>query len=414
MIALNLDLGNTDITSEVNAILESASRFMYERFKRALRLIPSDPQLNESYQSWLETGITAEQVWKDFAVATYDGLSRLFVVSKRKAVCEKFGAAAPFLEVALRLAKEGSKSAQFKPHLAWTATGFGFWAHVTPDFSLKLSLQAKDALNSVGIPCELSGLPHLIMRPVESRPLATHLDRIPPNELISKLETHIASEDPSTAAWSAIHGMQSLIHMTGGLGDTDGATFTYEPLTPHGLLIIMNFLRDYQGRNIFTKDKDSFFAQREGPYFFNLDAVLDAINSKLIQSNLKPVRKVPIVPHNGMNPFLASWPVGWPHGAFSGKQPRFSFTLPTNANSRNNLDRLKMRVLDIAAISHNLGDNIEISHKRLRDDTKPLNDGITHRYPQMVVQLFSKEDNGTFASNGPTLKMAKAYADAMC
>ncbi len=426
MLALNLRIGNVNVSEEVNQIIQSASKYIFTRFERVLCELPKS-DLTFSYDAWhayVKTGkVNAKIIWSKFDLCNENGLRRLFVAKERQTICAAFGEASDFLEYALRYAKEGSKSAQFNPQLAWTATGFGFWAQVTPNIALRLTMEAKRMMELSNYPCNITGLPHLVMRPVESKPLATHFDGIPPLKLMEYIKEHLASTDTSTKAWSLKHGMQALVHLKGGTSSKNGATFTYYPPDVQTLSFIMNFLHDgeYDENKVFGKSKEgvwkskkSFFEQTTGPYFCNLDIVLDRINDILRASKMEPLRKVPIVPTSPQNPILIAFPVGFFHGAFGGKHPRFTFTVPIVPQSTLHTSRVKRRLMDLAIISSQTeGSEFEASYKRLKEDTRPLNDGATHKSPQMIIELFSRGKNGPFSNVGPSVETAQTFIEHM-
>ena len=422
MLAINLEIGN--VAEEVNEIIRSASKYMFTRFERILSEPPKS-ELTLSYDAWhanVNSGkVNAKIIWSKFDLCNEDGLRRLFVAKERQAICDAFGEASNFLEYALRYAKEGSNSAQFNPNLAWTATGFGFWAQVTPEIALKLTIEAKRVIELNNYPCNITGLPHLVMRPVESKPLGTHFDGIPPLKLMEYIKEHLASTDTSTKAWGSKHGMQALVHLKGGTSSKNGATFTYYPLDVHTLSFIMNFLHDgeYDENKVFGKTKEGewkskkkFFEQTTGPYFCNLDIVLDRINNILKASKMELLRKVPIVPTSPQNPILIAFPVGFFHGAFGGKHPRFTFTVPIVPQSTSHTSRVKRRLMDLAIISSQTeGNEFEASYKRLKEDKRPLNDGATHKSPQIVTELFSRVKNGPFSKVGPSVETAHTFIE---
>ena len=295
---LTFELTTPEYETELRDVLRAATRFMCKRFTDHTQIMPQE-QLERFW-------------WDHFDASTQSGLRNLFNVKSRKAVCDKYGDKSTSLHASVRFAKEGVEVCTFNVHLAWTATGFGFWAHVITELALKVSICALQKLKDMGYDYTFTNIPHLIMRPLESKMLRTHFDQIPPPELITLLKEHVASSDPSTRSWINKHGMQTLIHLKGGTDKNSGATYTYHPLTPQSLLLVMEFVQSTNA-DIFASTKASFLAQEKGPYFFDLDKILPEVNRMLVSHDLPEISKVPIVPSTRTPPSsliserLAAW-----------------------------------------------------------------------------------------------------------
>ena len=125
---------------------------------------------------------------------------------------------------------------------AWTAKGFGLWAHLIPDFGLRMVEDTMQRMIDLGFEVgKPQHFPHPIYKPPDGAALEVHHDQMAPSALLRHLKEHVDSEDPSTTAWVKRHGIQLLAHLTGGTGTENGATFIIGPMTPKKLLICLSF-----------------------------------------------------------------------------------------------------------------------------------------------------------------------------
>lgn len=276
---------------------------------------------------------------------------------------------------------------------SWPRTGFGKFAHMNPDFCLKLAVEVKKMVCELNIPCSLSGPPHLIYKPPNGSLLKEHHDAISPNALLRELRLFMQGTDTSVTAWVKQHGFQCLVHITGGR--TDGATFTIGPMTPAKLLLCMEAFHD--GR---VAVPDKWFSDGEGPHFLKWRSLLPQLNPILVANKESPLAVVPMVPPEASDlPFVVLWPKGFPHGSQSNSARRISSTVCLSTTPLASKRFLK-RARSLAQLHSE--DEAERARARnwLDGDTVPYEEGRTHKKPHLARRWM--QPGGPYASLAPT------------
>lgn len=304
---------------------------------------------------------------------------------------------------------------------AWTAKGFGLWAHLVPEFGIALLEEGVHFLKSLGIePGCPQHFPHLICKPPGGSALEIHHDQVSPLDLLSKLRLHVESADPSTLAWVKANGLQMLAHLRGGTSIGNGATFVIGPMDPTILLVC---LEAYASGAVGGKYKE-WLAKDCGKADLDWRLHMDAFNSILARRGCASIGILPAVAdstpaarstlctaeHTEHTGFLLAFPVGFPHGSFGNsndedqahqKGSRVSMTMPITVRESSQLpdERIPDRLRHMATLSSG-GQSTDAytgAESWLLRDTTTYADGLTHKKPQKVVDLIRHPD-----APGPT------------
>lgn len=380
MFSTKLDLAS-DPLDEVAEYVAAMTKHIQKRF--------DDSDFAKEFPHVTER---ARLALKDLRVLT----DATFRKTRCLAICENDPETAKRLDKAIQVARS-SPNAQ-NAWLAWLSNGFGLSSKLITDYGLQVANAAIRHLDQLfDASFEFSNFPGIIARMSGSDTLRCHHDQIHPNNLISELEVY-PGED--WREWALSKGVQVLVHAVGGKTAADSATFGYKNLTPKGLLIIMRFLRDgvYDDAAVFGKGKTRahFFDPKKtsGPWFYNLEAIIGAINDRLTLAGLKAIHAAPICPAEpGDAAILAGFFVGAPHFVPGSKARRFTVTVPATAKRVDDaqFEKLKRRLDDLVDLAD---DRDEIAHeasKRLRAMTTPYCDGTAHKRPDLVVDLMGKD-----------------------
>lgn len=310
-----------------------------------------------------------------------------------------------YLRRAIQLAKASQQiTAQGNLYDAWTKSGFGMWAHVVPDYGLKLIMKLHKELESQGLQIKPpSHLPHVIYKPVDGEALKNHHDQMTNAALIQNLEAHVR-EDGNTMQWVEKYGFQALAHIHGGDKSESGATFTYAPMSPRALLVILTYFKNNP-----SKAPEKWMEQKSGPYFLDLDKNINELNASLVSEKLSPIRKTVIAPCSAQGAFVAMWPVGFPHGSDKSKTHRITISTPIQIGKPDEgylgaatMPRLASRLRHLSTIAHSTDTTaIERSYNAIKLDNKPYNDGGTHKHPEVAADLFLGDFGAAFLNSQP-------------
>lgn len=402
-----------ELYARVPAIVETldsdASRWFFDMLEKSWDRPLSKASLVASKAAW--TALDAEtqaRYVRMFNLITDTGRANVFSDRARKRVAEgqAFG---DFLRDSVRFVKQGNSGmALGSMSRAWTAAGFGYWAHLIPDFGLELALHAASRVREeIGVVCELSEhFPHWINKPPFGAPLNVHHDAIPTRTLIEKLATHTSpGRDNSTVAWVREHGLQLLAHLEGGTRAQNGATFTIGPMTPGRLFTCLCAVRDKEvaGAHLFydsAKTVTSWLDSTTGVIPLNWPDYLDQFNAILRASgdDGEPLRVLPIAPNAHEQQaagggFFALWPMGWPHGSMKNSERRVTITVPLGIRASHEVAADRARVVDrlraLAVISSGNGSNeaFEAAEACIAQQTAPFAGGKTHLHPESAARF---------------------------
>ena len=344
----------------------------------------------------------------------------------RKMCCARICTPPYSLEVSQKLNKaievaRSSPNAQ-NAWLNWCSNGFGLTSKLTTDYNLAVAMKAVDTISAhYGTPFTLGGIPGLIAREAStlpSKPLGCHHDQAQPNQLITDLAAYLATpgQTDDFHNWALQKGIQTLVHSVGGKTVNDSATHGYANLTPRGLIIIMQFLRDgvYNETVVFGKDRTRahFFDPKKttGPWFYNLNAILSSVNELLVAAGLAkiyPAKMAPETPDG--NAVLCWFCVGTPHFVPGSTARRFTSTLCIQSKtvSADNYAGMKRRLDDLVGLADEDDAVAEPAAKRLKANTKATADGTANKRPDLVVDLMQK--GAPFHSMLPKRATADAF-----
>jgi hypothetical protein len=176
-----------------------------------------------------------------------------------------------FLIKSIRYALNGSQALTMGPSMgkAWTASGFGIFAHLHPAVGLQQVFDVQKAVyESTGIKLFVRGLPHWLYKPTNSSTgsLPCHHDGTRSQEMFTQLVENVRSSPfkPNTV-WATAHSLQTLVHLDGGTsvsaksGKSSGGTYSLQHMNPRRMLIAMALVHPHHvhddligptGRNI--------------------------------------------------------------------------------------------------------------------------------------------------------------------
>lgn len=161
---------------------------------------------------------------------------------------------------------------------AWLKNGFGFWTKTWVGFQLPILKAAKDAYREHGFDAHIGGLGSLVC-PVKASDnvLKPHIDGPPVPFLEAKLEEFFASGKRTNTEFALFYGVQTLIHLRGGITGY-GATAVLSPMTPARQLLLLRLIREFGG-----SEGAAFWADTHtGPKFFTPSAeVLHILRTRL-------------------------------------------------------------------------------------------------------------------------------------
>ena len=376
-LALPFDVDSSEFKQRLD---QGVKQWFYEKLDRELADYPEDYK---------------EQVKMFFDPTTDSGRQNIFLDSK------KFGN--PWLVERIRFILQGDANMGLaNMHKSWSRAGFGYWAHIFPALGMQLTIRAKQVLNSMGIACEINGLSHIIYKPPGGSELKSHHDQMSPEILLSNLEAHMSSDDPSVTAWCNKYGVQCLAHVDGGV--QDGYTYSIAPMTPEKLLLCLKSVKDgkISGAIPGNKTINDWFQSESGPYFLNWKKCLPKFNNILNAAGLGPLEVCPMRPssdHTG--PFFVIWPKGLGiHGSAPNKKRRISCTLPLGK-------RQNTRFIERGIHLSNIANGITESEPFILNDTKPYNDGKTHKKPHLAAEWI--RPGCPFNSIAPTTDDMKVF-----
>lgn len=288
---------------------------------------------------------------------------------------------------------------------AWTKAGFGMWAHICPDASLGMVVDAMHMMEKLGLSPGLPNhFPHAIYKPPSGTPLEVHHDQMAPRNLLQNLREHVASADSSMSAWVAKHGIQMLAHLHGGTGISNGATFVVGPMTPTKMLICLETLEKVSRDG----DYEKWMAKADGIHYLNVEKYLPEFNKALQQAGFDPVGMVPIAPTDPgafSGGFGLGFPVGMWHGSFSnageedqmnGKGSRLTITLPLTLRNATQVpdSRIPTRLRAMATVSMEglTVDEYKRAGEWLANDLKEYASGSTHSNPERILDFVCCSD----------------------
>ena len=381
--------------------------------------------VRDSARSW-DALADAERrdVLAQFSPGTESGRELLFDNGKRKAWAFDRPYGEYVRNVTQRVRQGNSPLAQSPNQPSWTLEGFGFNSHLITNLGLEIVNLMADELERLGFsPGPPTHFPHLIYKPPRGAKLAAHHDQLTPSALLLALETHVASSvpgEPSMKRWVDTHGAQMLAHLVGALGDDDGPTFGICHLTPERFCNCMRLLRtatDNGDRVGSAPIQQEWWDKVGGPYWFDWVGALPYLNERLqsqYQDDGPPLQMLPIKPARGdaQAPYVAFWPVGWPHGSMSNQKRRVTSSVPirltasvalTEDDKRKQADVVAwLRAVAVLASSENGEERAAAeAHVASRADADGFADGKTHRNPGTVARLLRK-NTGWFRELAPT------------
>lgn len=348
-----------------------------------------------------------ESELRRFSPATAEGREALFDGKKRKQATEgkPFG---QYLRHVVQRAKQGNTTmALGRMEHAWTDAGFGMWAHLVAALGLEIAVEVARQLSALGLRGKLPHhFPHVIYKPEDGAALKPHHDQITPQQLVEELRAHVASEDPSTLAWTKKHGLQLLSHLEGGRAADDGATYIIGPMTCERLIMCLEF---------FGAASDT---KTTGPYFYEWDRKLNDLNTMLTARGQPHLRRIPIAPRASEaaiagGAFVAAWPVGFPHGSFKNKRRRITITMPFDVRETpgdHGAPQIVEWLSDLSALVEE-GDDTPAARERVRKRKRPFADGPTHKKPSVAADLLGR--GGWFHDIGPTRAVVEQLVELL-
>lgn len=430
-MAWAIEYPQASITSFIHELNTGAQEWMANHLKRALLEPPRKPEYAHGHQIWQNTDPSIQQtILNSFDLRTRDGMIRLFDPTLRKTSIPE--PVRLYVNKCLEYAKQGMNvTAQGNSHKGWTKTGFGIWTRIWTSTGINMLLKVKSMLMTKGFNTHISGVPHIIYKPPRGENLTAHHDQIPTMKLIENLRAHVASPDPSVKAWASMHGIQLLAHIHGGY--EDGYTYTVGPLDCRKLLFCMELIvknpSDIAAAAWSTSNKyETFTTTQSGPYFVDWLKLVGQngdgpLNTHLIKEGHERLHIVPIRPFtNDGKPYLAMWPVGFPHGSMSNKEPRVTLTMNLTLKAVELEPRVIKRLKNLAILAHTGSSDTEVATAEadFQADTKPYHDGGTHKMPEMMADLqrnatYARDGKrvGPFASIAPTREDVKAFRNAL-
>ena len=411
-MAWPIEYPQASITSFIYELNTGAQEWMTNHFARALVDPPRKAELAPGHQIWQNTEPSIRQtILNCFDLRTRDGAIRLFDATLRKTSIPE--PVRLYLNERLEYTKQGmSATAQGNSHKGWTKTGFGIWTRIWTSIGIKMLLKVKSMLMAVGFDTHISGVPHIIYKPPRGENLPAHHDQMPTMRLIDNLRAHVTSADPSVEAWASKHGIQSLAHIRGGYDD--GYTYTVGPLDCRKLLFCMEVIARnppdiaaaaWSTANAAKNKYGTFTTTQKGPYFVDWYKLVrrdgtGPLNTHLIQHGYTALRIVPIRPFtNNGKPYLAMWPVGFPHGSMSNQEPRVTLTMNLTLKTVELEPRAIERLKNLATLAHTGSTEAEAAAAEVafKADTAPYHDGNPHRMPEMMADF---QRNAAYATDG--------------
>jgi len=129
---------------------------------------------------------------------------------------------------------------------AWAASGFGIWAHLHVAKGLEHVFVVQRRIYELfGIKLYVTGLPHLLYKPISERgALALHHDGHRTERMFKDLSALITtSPKKPNMAWLKARGIQTLSHFSGATlssnGKPMGSTLVLSPMNPWRALVIL-------------------------------------------------------------------------------------------------------------------------------------------------------------------------------
>lgn len=433
-----------DTVAFVKDLRECSALWFNENLEKMLADPPKSMFFSEKYQTKYEDVVKGKAKWDSlspeeqksikakFDLCLDSGMQWVFVTgSLKKEPWFEALECKDFLQKAISFVRMGNVAMGLANMAqAWTAKGFGLWAHLIPDFGLLMVEDTMQRMIDLGFEVgKPQHFPHPIYKPPDGAALEVHHDQMAPSDLLRHLKEHVDSEDPSTTAWVKRHGIQLLAHLTGGTGTEDGATFIIGPMTPKKLLICLSFYAE--GGAGAGSGYEDWLAKPRGKIDLPWMEYLEVFNLELSKKGEAPIGRVPASPkdrsaHDGG--FVLGWPVGWPHGSFknsptedpkSGKGSRITMTVPISMNnSTQAIDpRIPMRLEMLGLVSSPGRSDKEYADAEqwLKDDTEVYADGSTHKNPQKIVDLVRHPDAAAALGKtvGPFHKISIQYDTAV-
>ena len=417
------------------------NKWFHHNLRKMLTTPPNVPTMpSESKRSWEALSPAQQQYYINMIDLRTDEGMRIVFDSEylpKQSWWIGMGGGRKFFRKAVTYVKMGNSAlAQGPIYDAWTASGFGFWAHLIPNIGLELVMAVMEWMPTLGfVPGLPEHFPHVIYKPPGGKALDAHHDQMAPRELIDNLKIHLASSDPSTTAWVKKHGCQMLAHFLGGTGKDDGATFVVGPMPPTKLLFC---LQNYASGRVealtaqFEKqredeaiaagkapqkgkkgddagDEGARWAKQtkdDGIIKLNWQRHLEAFNRLLLEANYDSIDLIPAAPQTRDNKgFILMFPVGWPHGSFTNvkkedvanyKGSRITVTVPitVSGSSQEANSRIPDRLRNLMVLSNGGYTKKDYAEAEifLRADTKPYADGLTHTKPQSVLKFVRHPD----------------------
>jgi len=432
-MAWSIDYSPETITSFIENLNIGAQTWMTNNLNRALAEPPPPPSPPPGYEIWHNTADTIRQTIRDyFDLSTRDGAIRLFDAKLRKKSIP--APVREYFNERLEYAKQGlNVTARGVSHLGWTKAGFGIWTRIWTSLGIKMLLTVKEMLMGEGFKTQISGVPHIIYKPSSGESLPAHHDQMPTNALIEALHEHVRSNDSSVKAWAKKHGIQLLAHIRGGYDD--GFTYTVGPLDCKKLLFCMILIvRNPPAPDIeraawsASNTRHNFITAAAGPYFVDWFKLVQLdgkgpLNRHLRDNGFDPVSILPIRPQkNNGSPYLAMWPVGFPHGSMTNQVPRVTLTMNLTLKKVNIEKRVVKRLKNLATLAQPGSEQaaVDAAEKAFEEDTTPYHDGPTHRLPQMMADLqrnaeyaVGNKQPGPFASIAPTMEDVERFCKAI-
>jgi len=417
-----------DTSSFVSSLRQSANQWFNKGFRAALAdptwatklcLDKGSGNVRRDRDAWIALSQETQDFYrKKIDLSTNEGMACVFDnrgYLLKRSWFRNMPAGRDWFVEAITYARAGNSNSACGPNVAgaWTKAGFGFWAHLVFGFGLRALEHAMETMLELGLVPDLpTHFPHVIYKPPGGSPLVVHHDQMSPLELIAKLGAHVASADASTTSWVKQHGLQALVHLSGGRGTDDGATFVIGPMTPKKLLLC---LEAYSSGKISNSKHNEWNTQPAGKADLPWIEHLDEFNRVLANAGFGPVGRMPIAPgeqdaHFAQPGHLLVFPVGWPHGSFansttedpSNKQgSRITLTMPIrlasaapNPRYLATAQRIPDRLRWMATLSTDgkTNEEYEVAEAWLAADLKTYADGSTHVWPEKVAKYIRCPD----------------------
>jgi hypothetical protein len=369
-------------------------------------------------------------ILRRFDLTTLKGANAFFVSDERKKALDPFPSVKDYVEKLVMYARQGENvGARGNSHVSVaTNAGFGIWNVIVTQFGNTTLLRIRDFLREAKVNMCVTGVPHVIYKPSDGGPLSEHHDQMTAKELIKNLDDHCTSGDSSVMGWVSKWGCQMLAHVVGG---DQGCTTTLWPMDCKTLLFCMEKIkRCSEGSDLWNVAwnppkgdtsravRERFFSAKSGPYFLPWVAmtvgtkkgrvqVEGPLNVLLRENNYRALQVMSIRPADDVTarrPYVAWWPVGFPHWSTPNKERRLSLTVNLRMDTPANRDKAlphvvqqRARLNALAVLAHPNGGVA---------GTAPLSDEERQQVDDARAHFERERKAKQVYAEGPTHKMA--------